>query len=258
MTMLKDDPLVSVVTVTYNSSEFIESCINSVNSQTYSNVEHVFVDGCSTDSTVEIIKGISKRSCLVVSEPDEGIYEAMNKSFRLCNGSIICFLNSDDQYSGEWVLEEVVNTMRSHNAGFAFGEAVYTSLQGKVVRQTNSSYIPRFRSPVSQIAHPCLFVAKDLIHKYSIFYPTQYFISADLYFQLLLFRNRVPFVYIPKILVKIRLGGISTSSLSSYFSGWKQALAIYLRVFRVRGLSFFVGKLFFKLLPPKFLSNFLW
>jgi len=245
--MIAITPLVSVVTVTYNAANCIERCIASVNDQSYANIEHVFIDGSSTDSTIEIIKKASSRIYFLVSEPDNGIYDAMNKALRFCKGEIICFLNSDDQYFSSESMREVVDSMIKYKAGFAFGEAIYSTSLGIIKRRTESSFIDYFKLPVSQIAHPCLFVTKDIIQKYSLHYPRQYTIAADLYYQSLLFRNRVPFVYISKTLVNIQLGGVSTVSMESYLRGWKQALSIYLRVYNFKGVFFFLGKLLFKI-----------
>ena len=89
-------PLISVITVCYNSEQFISSCIESVNSQSYAHVEHIFIDGGSTDNTLEIIQNHANRNIIVVAEPDRGIYDAMNKGVELSTGEIIGFLNSDD------------------------------------------------------------------------------------------------------------------------------------------------------------------
>jgi len=99
---------ISIVTVCYNSAEFIERCIKSVQSQTYENIEHIIVDGGSNDDTVKIIKACSDCNTTLVSEPDDGIYDAMNKSLNFVTGDVIFFLNSDDFFADDMVVENVM------------------------------------------------------------------------------------------------------------------------------------------------------
>lgn len=109
------NPKVSIITVCFNSSRFIQKNINSVNKQSYENIEHVFVDGQSGDNTVEIIQENSFRDSKLISEKDRGIYDAMNKGVKISNGEIICFLNSDDIYSYDYVITEVVEFFVTRN-----------------------------------------------------------------------------------------------------------------------------------------------
>ena len=98
---------ISIVTVTYNSERFLEQCIQSLRAQTHSNIEHIIVDGKSTDSTLEIVNSLKLNSSTVISEEDDGIYDAMNKGIDLSTGDIVGILNSDDYYGNENVLEKV-------------------------------------------------------------------------------------------------------------------------------------------------------
>ena len=102
------DPKVSVITVCYNAEEFIENAINSVLNQTYINIEYIIIDGASKDSTVPIINKYKSKITFFLSEPDNGIYEAMNKGIKAATGDILYFLNSDDIFYDKYVIENVV------------------------------------------------------------------------------------------------------------------------------------------------------
>ena len=96
---------VSIITVCFNSEKYISDCIDSVNCQSYPNIEHIFIDGNSSDNTTDIIVSRSKRNMTLISERDEGIYDAMNKGLRMASGEVIGFLNSDDLFDSEFVVD---------------------------------------------------------------------------------------------------------------------------------------------------------
>ena len=104
---------ISIISVTFDSSATIADCIASVNEQDFANIEHIIVDGASKDNTVEIIRSIPNRVTHLVSEPDKGIYDAMNKGIRLATGDIIGILNSDDFYSSRTILSTIVSIFKT-------------------------------------------------------------------------------------------------------------------------------------------------
>ena len=117
--------LVSIITACFNSEDTIADAIASVASQTYPRVEHIIIDGGSTDGTLDIIDGYKDNIARVVSEPDDGIYDALNKGIRLARGDVIGFLHSDDMYSDEGVVERVMNVFMKYGVDSCFGDLVY-------------------------------------------------------------------------------------------------------------------------------------
>ena len=125
---------VSVITVVFNNQKHIQGNIDSVSNQSYKNIEHIIVDGKSTDSTLDIIKRNQKKVSKWISEKDNGIYDAMNKGIELSTGDIIGFLNSDDIYFNDCVVENIVKEFRKSNPDSVYGDLVYTDEE---VQQNN-------------------------------------------------------------------------------------------------------------------------
>ena len=121
----------SIITVCFNSSKTILDCIESVNMQSHSNLEHIFIDSNSTDQTVNFIKRHSTRKFRIVSEEDEGLYDAMNKGVRLASGNFICFLNSDDFFNYKNVIEIVSQEFERNELDIVYGNIDYVNEQKK-------------------------------------------------------------------------------------------------------------------------------
>lgn len=117
---------VSVITISYNSEKFIEQTIKSINNQTYSNLEHIIVDGNSSDSTLSIVNSLAMRSPIIISENDNGIYDAWNKGVALATGDIICFCNTDDYWPNDYV-EAAMKTLVDYKDSIIFGDVVMVS-----------------------------------------------------------------------------------------------------------------------------------
>lgn len=207
---------ISIITVTLNSALTIEDCLASVASQTYP-VEHIIVDGASTDNTLEIVHRISP-SARIFSEPDKGIYDAMNKGIHIATGDIVGILNSDDFYAGPQVIERVTASFLESGAAALFADLVY-------VRPNNLNRIVRYYSGAGLTPdkfawgwmppHPTFFVRRELYEHYGVF-RTDYEIAAD--YELtarFLVRYKMPYVYLPEVIVRMRTGGASTRSLRS-------------------------------------------
>ena len=122
---MNSQPKISVITVCFNSAGTIERTLASVASQTWNAIEHIVIDGCSTDGTLDIAKRFDSTVSKLVSEPDNGIYDAMNKGLRLATGEIICFLNSDDFYNAEDVLEKVAAEFSARNLDALIGDVSF-------------------------------------------------------------------------------------------------------------------------------------
>ena len=124
---MHDLPLVTIVTVCYNAEHTIKKTLLSVKAQDYPRIEHLIIDGCSTDNTLQIVKEFGFESTRVISEPDKGIYDAMNKGWRLSQGSIIGFLNADDYYATSDVVSHLVSSF-AENQSYLWGFGVMECL----------------------------------------------------------------------------------------------------------------------------------
>ena len=207
---------ISIITVSYNSSKTIKDTIESVLSQDYSNIEYIIIDGGSTDGTVDIIKKYADKISYFVSEPDKGIYDAMNKGIKAANGDIVGILNSDDFYPNSYVISNVAKTFVNQACDAVYGDLVY-------VKENDTSKIARYwqsgeysTSSIKNgwmLPHPTFFVKKEMYERYG-YYNTDLKSAADYEMILkLLYKRNINAFYIPMILVKMRMGGASNSSL---------------------------------------------
>ena len=201
---------VSIITVCFNSAETIEDTIRSVLSQDYRDIEYIIVDGGSTDGTLGIINKYKNNIAKVISEPDEGIYDAMNKGIKLSNGGIIATLNADDVYADETIVGQMVEFMQSNDLDAAYGDLVY-------IDHDNTDHVTRFWKAGEYkrgafyhgwvIPHPTFFCRKEIFEKYGYF-NEQFQTAAD--FELMLRfieKHQIEVGYLPKVIVKMRTGG---------------------------------------------------
>ena len=207
---------VSIITIAYNAAETIEETIRSVISQDYHDIEYILIDGASQDKTLEIaqqyVSGIAK----IISEPDEGIYDAMNKGVRNATGDLIGILNADDVFAHREVISRVVETMKAGNTDACYADLEYVSREnpGKVVRYwksgqyVKSAFLNGWMPP-----HPTFFLKKELYFKYGV-YRTALRSSADYELMLrMLYKFDVKTSYLPEVVVHMKLGGQSNVSL---------------------------------------------
>lgn len=213
---------ISIITATYNSAAHIAACLASVNSQTHKNIEHIIVDGASTDNTLEIIKATPNRVAKIISEPDKGIYDAMNKGIKLATGDIIGILNSDDFYASNTIIETVVKTFQEKNVDSVFGNLDFVASDNpeKVIRHWKcTSFIRGSFAKGWHPPHPTFFVKREVYEKYGIF-DTSLNVSADFELMLrMLERHQISTCFIDKTIVKMRYGGESTGSLKKIIKG---------------------------------------
>lgn len=213
---------ISIITAVYNNKETIQDTINSVLSQDYDNLEYIIIDGASTDGTVEIVKEnirvYSKKNIIFISEKDKGVYDAMNKGIDLANGDIIGTLNSDDFYCNKYCLSVVVNEFKDQRTDSIFADLVYfrSNKSDNVLRYYSSAnFSPNKFAFGWMPAHPTFFVRRKCYEKYGK-YKTDYLIAADYELLTRFFaKHMVSYSYIPKVLVKMRMGGLSTKSFKS-------------------------------------------
>lgn len=208
---------ISVITATYNSAETVRDTLTSIRLQDYSDIEHIIVDGRSSDGTLEIVAGFP-HVAKIVSEKDNGIYDAMNKGIELATGDVIGILNSDDIYIDHSVLSAVAK---------AFGDpavmTVYADLQ--YVQADNLDRVKRtwitgpFRKRSFYYGwmppHPTFFVRKEVYERTGLF-NTDLRTAADYELMLrILVKYGVPAFYIPRVMVKMRAGGVSNASFGN-------------------------------------------
>jgi len=209
---------VSIITVTFNSSSTLEDTIHSVALQDYSDIEYIIVDGASRDITVELIEKHSKYISKWISEPDNGLYDAMNKGIRMATGDIVGIINSDDFYHRPDAISRIVEAFHAsgEESVYADVEFVDPSNLEKTVRYYSSKRfaLSKFKKGIMP-AHPTFFTYRRNFEKFG-YYKTDYKITAD--FELLvrfLYRHRLSFHYLPIPLMKMRTGGVSTKSWMS-------------------------------------------
>lgn len=241
-------PKISVITVCFNSEATIGDTIDSLNSQTYSNVEHVFVDGASSDNTLKIIQEHSIRSKLIFSEPDHGIYDAMNKGLTLASGNIVGFLNSDDQYASNDVLSEVAEVFdQNPTLDGCFADLIYTDQMdtARTVRYWRSNdFVLGAFSKGWMPPHPTFFVRRSVYERFGCFELT-YRIASDVELMMRFLQVRkIRVRYVPMVWVRMRLGGETNKSIKNI---WVQNQEV-LRALRSHGLPanliwFFAHKL---------------
>jgi len=220
---------VSIITVVWNNKDIIKDAIDSVLSQSYKDIEYIIIDGASTDGTVDIVKSYGDKITKFISEPDKGLYDAMNKGIKLATGDIIGILNSDDFYTDKYVIEKIVGTFESLHVDSVFADLIYVKPENltKTVRYYDSSkFYPAKFAYGYMPAHPTFFVRKEIYEKYGVF-RTDLKIASDFDILVrLLYTNKVSYSYIQKPIVKMRLGGVSTNGLKSKILLNKEVLKV--------------------------------
>ncbi len=209
---------VSVITVCYNSESTIARCIQSIRKQSYPDIEHIVIDGASTDQTTQIVKQYLLDQSQFVSEADQGIYDAMNKGLKRVTGDIICFLNADDFYCDDQVIARVVDKFNTSSLNVLITDVVFfkASNPDKIVRRYRSNQFLKYGFAMGyQPAHPGLFLSKNVVEETGLFDPG-YRIAGDLDYEIRVFANqRWRYEYVPIVTVKMQSGGVSTGGLRS-------------------------------------------
>ena len=207
---------VSIITVSYNSEKTIEDTIQSVISQDYQDIEYIIIDGASSDATKSIIDNYKTDISCFISEPDAGIYDAMNKGVNASNGDLIGILNSDDVYSNSFVVSDMVNALGNSDAVYA--DLVYVDFNNldKVKRVWKSG---RFKKGAFYFGwmppHPTFFVKKECYLNFGL-YSLSLRSAADYELMLrFIHKNNIRVSYLPEIIVKMRVGGVSNISLKN-------------------------------------------
>jgi glycosyltransferase involved in cell wall biosynthesis len=246
---------ISVITAVYNNRDTIAQALDSVLAQTHPDVELIVIDGGSTDGTLAVLQGYDDRLAVLVSEPDRGIYDALNKGIARASGEVVGFLHSDDLFADAAVLARIGATFADPAVDAAYGDLLYVSKDdpSRVVRTWRSAaFSPARLARGWMPAHPTFYVRRAVYETLGG-YDTRYRIAAD-YDCILRFLGKggIRAAYIPQVLVKMRVGGASNRSLRNILQKSREDYRA-LRVNGVGGLGALAWKNLSKL--PQFLKR---
>ncbi len=209
---------ITIITAVFNREATIAQAIESVRAQTWPHVEHLVIDGASTDGTLAAIDGARHEAMRLVSEPDKGIYDALNKGVALASGDVVGLMHSDDFFAHDQVLAKVAAAFEAPGVLAVYGDLDYVSAddESRVVRRWRSgSYSRKKLARGWMPPHPALFLRREVFERHGA-YDTNYRIAADYDAILRYFsRENLNPAYIPDVLVKMRLGGESNRSLGN-------------------------------------------
>jgi glycosyltransferase involved in cell wall biosynthesis len=243
---------ISIITATYNCAAVVTDCLTSIAGQAHTDVEHVVIDGASTDGTLDILQANSDSLAVLVSEPDEGIYDALNKGIARASGEVVGLLHADDVYADSEALAQVAGAFADPEVDAVYGDLVYVSKSdpSHVIRDWRAGAFSPARLRWGWMPpHPTLFLRRSLYERFGLF-DTRYRIAADYDLMLrVLSQLSGKVVYLPKVLVRMRMGGVSNRSLSNIVrKSWEDYHA--LRMNRIGGLGALAWKNLSKL--PQF------
>jgi len=216
---------ISVITICHNSENFIANTIYSVLAQSYPDIEYIVVDGHSQDKTVEIIRSFGTRIHKWISEPDTGLYDALNKGIEMATGDIIGFLHSDDLFANERVIEKVAAAFEKHETDSIYGDIQYVDQENiqKILTNRKSGNFHRWKFYLGwSPPHPTFYLKRNCYLKYGLF-DTSFDIAGD-YDSLLRFlmKNQISTLYIPDVRVKMRVGGVSNRTMKNIRKKWRE------------------------------------
>jgi glycosyltransferase len=238
---------ISIITVCFNSVKTIEETFKSIGNQEYKNIEYIVIDGQSTDGTLELIKANQHLINKWVSEPDSGLYDAMNKGIAMATGDVIGILNSDDQYFDNSVLSSVAKVFSEINPDCLYGDLLYVSANNsaKVIRHwiagqgKAKSFYYGWMLP-----HPTLFVTPEIYKRCGVF-NTNFPFGAVYEFMLRIMVNtNFSAFYLQKVLIKMRQGGESNKSLSNRKKSYHENIHSW----KINGLKPYFFTIWFKIL----------
>lgn len=235
---------ISIITIVYNRKSVIADCIESVLKQKCDNLEYVIIDGGSTDGTQEIIESYKDKIDCYISEKDDGIFNALNKGVQNSTGDVVGILNSDDLFYSENTLAEIQNAFKISNADLVYAKGLFVDKndQRRVKRIYPSLPFKKWYLNFGWIPlHTTIFVKKELFEKYGM-YSSGYLIASDYEMSLRWFKNdEIKKFFLNSWVVKMRLGGLSTS-IKLQLRKSREDLKI-IRLYKLAGF----GTLFFKI-----------
>ena len=228
---------ITVITVVLNAVDTIKDTIQSVIDQDYQDIEHIVIDGGSTDGTMDVVNSFRKQLAIVVSEPDKGIYDAMNKGIDLASGDVIGTLNSDDWYENNRVISRVVAAFENGvDLDAVYGDIVFVAKDkphGLVRYWESQPYKEGLFEKGWMPAHPSFFVKRDCYSRYGKF-DLDLKIQSDFDLTMrFMVVNKIKTQYLPGVMVKMRMGGVTNNRISNVIKGNLEAY----RACKKNGLS---------------------
>lgn len=211
---------VTIITATYNSKKNIKTCLESVLNQTYKDIEIIIIDGNSNDNTLSVVNSmlLGYVNSKVISESDNGIYDALNKGLKLASGDIIGFVHSDDILCSPNIIYEIVDCFSNKSVDGVYGDLLYvnkSNLNHTIRAWKSCEFSYNLLKKGWMPPHPSLYLKREIYDKFGIF-NLDYKISADYDFMLRVFKNTDnKFKYLPKVITKMRVGGASNRSLKN-------------------------------------------
>jgi glycosyltransferase involved in cell wall biosynthesis len=229
---------ISIITATYNSGKTVTDTLESVLRQSYNDFEYLIIDGASKNKTMNIVKEYEPRfegRLRYISEPDKGLYDAMNKGLKMATGNVVGILNSDDFYTSDDALQTIADAFNANDIDATYGDIHFVNDDDltKMVRYYSSSVFKRAYMRFGLMpAHPSFYCKKSIYDKYGYF-DTSYRVAADFENLLrLIFINKIKTLYIPKDFVTMRTGGASTAG----FGSRRQIMRDHLRAMKQNGV----------------------
>jgi len=216
------DIRVSLITVTYNAESTVERCIRSVIAQNYRNIEYIVIDGVSTDSTLQIINHYAQNIKTIISEPDKGMYDALNKGIRLATGNVIGILNADDYFASDDILANVATAFMDSNTDILYGNLDFVDQNETIIRKWRTrAYKRRDFDWGWMPAHPTFYCRKSLFNSLG-FYSLEYGTAADYELMLrFMHKTKVNAYFLNKVMVRMQCGGMSNKSPINRIKAWK-------------------------------------
>ena len=209
---------ISIITAVYNRNKTIKRAIMSIKEQMHKNIELIIIDGESQDGTINTIKNIIDENDIFISEPDSGIYDALNKGIAMASGEVIAFLHSDDIYFNNQVLSDVAESFADKSIDVVYGDVSFFHSRNplKIIRNYKSDNLSRKNLAWGKMpAHPAIFIKRELYDKIGLF-NIDFNIAADYDFLCRAVNSKpLKTLYLPKVLVKMQLGGKSTQGLKN-------------------------------------------
>ena len=239
---------ISIITVTFNSFLFINDCLASVKEQKYDDFEHIIIDGASTDGTLSLLESKREQFGALISKPDKGIYDAMNKGIKIASGDIIGFLNSDDFYANNDILSKVADIFKNNpSLDACYADLIYTDQNdiSKDIRYWKSSkFTPGLFSKGWCPPHPTFFVRSSVYEQFGNF-NLNYRIASDVELMMRFIEvHKINVRYIPELWIKMRMGGTTNNSFKNIFIQNKEVLyALNSHNLSNNLISFFVHKI---------------
>lgn len=220
---------VSIITTCYNRASTIRGAIESVLAQDYTDIEYIVVDGASKDGTLDVIREYKDRISQIVSEPDHGMYEAINKGIRMATGDVIGLVHSDDFLYDKYTISAIVEEFQKTNADFVYGDGIYVNPTNinRVVRNWIGGSYSRWKVRCGWLPlHPTCYIRRDVMMREGL-YDESYKIAADS--DLLvryLYKANLNVVYLKRKIIRMRMGGLSTDS-EKRKQMWNEDIRLY-------------------------------